>query len=76
MPTRRGSERPTRNQPLKKAITRMPASEHQITELASTIETQANAIAQGTVIGPRYAAVKRLQDNIETLAAWVRDDRK
>lgn len=54
----------------------MPATEHQITELAATIETQAHAIADGSVIGPRYAAVKRLQDNIETLAAWVGDDRE
>lgn len=54
----------------------MRATEHQITELASAIEAQARAIAHGTVVGPRYSAVKRLQDNIETLAAWVGDDRK
>ena len=53
----------------------MAATEKQITELAATVEAQAHAIATGSVVGPRYAAVTRLQDNVDTLRAWVCDDR-
>jgi hypothetical protein len=53
----------------------MSATPQQIVEQARAIEAQAKALADGTVTGPRYAAVKRLQDNIETLAAWIGDDR-
>lgn len=54
----------------------MTATEHQVRELAATIEAQANAIATGTVVGPRFAAVLRLRDNVDTLAHWVEDDRQ
>ena len=53
----------------------MNASERQITELARAIEAQIAAIADGTVTGPRYAAVARITSNVETLAAWIGDDR-
>jgi hypothetical protein len=42
-----------------------------ITQLAGTIAAQADAIAEGTVIGPLPAAVKRIAENVETLQAWV-----
>lgn len=51
------------------------ATEDQITDLAQTIANQAEAIATGTLIGPRYSAIKRLQTNVDTLAAWAGDDR-
>lgn len=54
----------------------MAATEQQIVELAGTVATQAEAIAQGTVRGPRYAAVARLRENVDTLATWVGDDRQ
>lgn len=53
----------------------MAATKAQVQELAETIEAQANAIATGRVVGPRYAAVLRLRDNVDTLAKWVSDDR-
>lgn len=51
------------------------ATEEQIQELASAIAEQASAIADGTLTGPRYAAVRRLINNVDTLRAWVGDDR-
>ncbi|QAY06660.1 hypothetical protein SEA_COOKIES_136 [Mycobacterium phage Cookies] len=51
------------------------ATEVQIAELAAVVAAQAEAIAEGKVVGPRYAAVKRLQGNVETLTAWIGDDR-
>lgn len=53
----------------------MAATEDQITDLAHTIANQAEALATGSVVGPRYAAIKRLQNNVDTLATWVGDDR-
>lgn len=53
----------------------MNATDDQIRDLARTISTQAAAIADGTVIGPRWAAVRRLADNVDTLTAWTTDDR-
>jgi len=53
----------------------MAATEDQITDLAHTIANQAEALATGSVIGPRYAAIRRLQNNVDTLATWVGDDR-
>ena len=50
-------------------------TEKQIRELALTIANQAEAIASGTLIGPRYAAILRIQNNLDTLAAYVGDDR-
>lgn len=50
-----------------------PTTSH-IAQLAGTIAAQADAIEQGTVIGPLPAAVKRLADNVDTLKAWVEDE--
>lgn len=44
-------------------------------ELAQAIAQQAQAIADGTVQGPVFAAVRRLKANVETLEAWTPDDR-
>jgi hypothetical protein len=53
------------------------ATEEQITELANAISNQAQALAEGRIKGPRsrYAAIKRMQNNLDTLAQWVGDDR-
>jgi hypothetical protein len=53
----------------------MSTTDAQIRELASAIALQASAIANGTVIGPRYAAVRKLAANAEMLQAWTPDDR-
>jgi hypothetical protein len=57
------------------ANTTAPATEAQINEQANAIATLAASIANGTLIGPRYAAAKRLRDMVDTLEAWVGDDR-
>jgi hypothetical protein len=44
--------------------------------LAANIAGLAEAIADGAVTGPRYAAVQRLKSNVATLEAWTDDDRK
>lgn len=44
-------------------------------DLAAVIAGQAQAIADGTVAGPRYASVQRLKANVATLEAWTTDDR-
>lgn len=49
-----------------------PSLEQAIIDLAGTIADQADAIHNGTVIGPREGAVLRIQGNVETLLAWVR----
>ncbi len=46
-----------------------------IRDLAATIAGQAQAIADGTVIGPTYAAVRLLAANVDTLSHWIPDDR-
>ncbi|HEY0640268.1 MAG TPA: hypothetical protein VGD67_21775 [Pseudonocardiaceae bacterium] len=51
------------------------ATQEQVTELARAIAAQAQAIADGTVVGPRYAAVRRLAANVDTLQCWTPDDR-
>lgn len=51
------------------------ATPEQIADLAGTIAAQAQAIADGTVAGPVYGAVRRLAANAELLAAWQPDDR-
>lgn len=48
------------------------ATPEQVTELASAIATQAEAIAEGRVNGPLTAAVHRVRDNADTLLMWVR----
>ena len=47
------------------------ATAGQIAELARAIADQAQAIADGRVIGPLPAAAARLTGNVETLAAWI-----
>lgn len=49
--------------------------ETQRRELAATIAAQAQAIADGTVTGPQWAAARRLLGNAGTLMAWTDDDR-
>lgn len=44
-------------------------------EQAEGIATLAQAIADGAVKGPVYAAVARLVDQVNTLKAWTEDDR-
>jgi hypothetical protein len=44
-------------------------------DLARTIASQAQAIADGTLTGPQYGAVRRLLANAEMLVAWTADDR-
>jgi hypothetical protein len=51
------------------------AHEARIREQAEGIATLATAIAAGTVTGPRFAAVARLVDQVDTLRAWTPDDR-
>ena len=53
----------------------MTAQVWQIRDLAQTIANQAQAIADGKVIGPLFPAVKRLADNVDTLAQWIGDNR-
>jgi hypothetical protein len=48
----------------------------QYRELAATIADQAQAIADGTVVGPLHGAVARLKSNLDTLVAWTPDDRQ
>jgi hypothetical protein len=47
----------------------------QYRELAATIADQAQAIADGTLSGPRYAVASLLLSNAKTLFAWTPDDR-
>ena len=44
-------------------------------DLARTMEQQAKAIADGTVIGPEWSAAKRLLGNAEQLFGMTPDDR-
>lgn len=44
--------------------------------LARTIADQAQAIADGTVTGPQWAAARRILRNAEQLVAETADDRK
>ena len=47
----------------------------QYRELAATIADQAQAIADGTLAGPRYGMARLILRNAETLDAWTPDDR-
>jgi hypothetical protein len=47
----------------------------QYRELAATIADQAQAIADGTLTGPRYGMARLLLRNAECLVAWTPDDR-
>lgn len=51
------------------------SNDDQIADLARHIASKAEAIADGTLQGPRYAAVQNLRDSVDTLAAWIGDDR-
>lgn len=53
----------------------MIATDAQITEQANAAAALARAIADGTIIGSRYAAARRLSDMADVLATWVGDDR-
>lgn len=52
----------------------MIATEAQITEQAEGAVRLAQALADGTIIGSRYAAARRLSDMADTLATWIGDD--
>lgn len=52
------------------------ASPEQIREQAAAVAALAQALADGTLVGPRYPAVLRLVDLVDTLRAWTQDDRK
>jgi hypothetical protein len=45
--------------------------ESAIQSQAQTIAAKAEAIAEGTLIGSRLAAVKLMAKNLETLQAWI-----
>jgi hypothetical protein len=49
--------------------------DRQYHDMAATIAAQAQAIADGTITGPRFAAASRLLGNAKTLMAWTPDDR-
>lgn len=51
------------------------ATPAQIKEQAQAITTLAEAIAEGKIDGPLYAAAQRLDDMVDTLIAWIGDDR-
>ena len=44
-------------------------------DLAQTVANQAQALADGTVVGPEWAAAKRLLGNAEQLFGITPDDR-
>lgn len=52
-----------------------PDLDKQRRDLAGTIADQAQAIADGTVVGPERGAVSRLVHNVNLLDAWTPDDR-
>lgn len=51
------------------------ATQKQITEQAQAVANLAEAIAEDTLPGPRYAAVLQLKDMVDTLGHWIGDDR-
>ena len=42
---------------------------------AAAIARVATALAEGTLIGPTYPAILKLQSQVETLLDWTEDDR-
>jgi hypothetical protein len=50
-------------------------TEQQIRNHAAAISIQLRAIADGTVIGSRAARLAQIAESVETLRAWVGDDR-
>ena len=57
-------------------LTRTEQRDKQRRELAATIADQAQAIADGTVTGPQWAAARRVLRNAEQLVAETADDRR
>lgn len=53
----------------------MSDTERAVVLIAQSIANKATAIAEGTLVGPRYAAILNIQSNLDTLAAYVGDDR-
>ena len=51
----------------------MRATEDQVREQAAAIARQAQAIADGTTVGPLRPAALRILQNAETLAVWTAD---
>lgn len=51
------------------------ATDEQRRELANSIAQVAEAITEGRVQGPLYAAVQQLEDMVATLKVWTPDDR-
>jgi hypothetical protein len=47
----------------------------QYLEQAQAIANLAQAIADNTLVGPRYAAVLRMREMVSTLVSWTGDDR-
>lgn len=47
----------------------------EIRELAGTIATQAQAIADGRTTGPLHGSVRLLASNVDLLKGWTEDDR-
>jgi hypothetical protein len=58
------------------ALAGPPATDAQIRELAGTMAAQLQAIADGTLTGPRHAALRLVASNMDRLLAWVPDDRQ
>ena len=52
------------------ALAGPPATDEQIRDLAGTMALQLQAIADGTLTGPRCAAVRLLASNMDRLVAW------
>jgi hypothetical protein len=52
------------------ALAGPPATDTQIRELAGTMALQLQAIADGTLVGSRRAAVRLLASNMDRLVAW------
>jgi hypothetical protein len=54
----------------------MNATEQQIRELAQTIANQAQGLADGSIpTGRKAAHAALIANNLETLQAWIGDDR-
>jgi hypothetical protein len=56
-------------------ISNAEQQEKQYRELAGTIADQAQAIADGSLAGPRYAMAQLILRNAQCLVAWTPDDR-
>lgn len=64
--------------PMTATNTSRPATDddnRQYRELAQAIANQAQALADGTTVGPRHAQVRKIRANVDMLLAWTEDDR-